>query len=178
MLSWFTQAWFLQGIWHPIQTPAHIIVIMGLAFLLGQQKQLKITLLLPIMVLLGFVLNHYSLLAWNTELILLILALICGLLLVLRLKLPLLLTLFLLISCGVILGLDSSPIMIPGLGLNSIYSWRLGALITMSLSIFGLAIVAYILNKFWNGIILRVAGSWIATSAIFVLTLMIAKNPL
>ena len=173
-MSWFTQTWFLQGIWHPLQTPSHLILILGLAFLLGQQKQLKNTLLLPFTVLAGFLLNHYSLLSWNTELILLILALICGLLLVLRLKLPTVVTVTLLIISGIILGLDSSPIMIPGLGANSIYSWRIGAAITLILGVFLLALPAYFLNHYWNGITLRVAGSWIATSAIFVLTLMLA----
>jgi hydrogenase/urease accessory protein HupE len=164
----------LQGIWHPLQTPSHLILILGLAFLLGQQKQLKSTLLLPFAVLAGFLLNHFALLSWNNELILLILALICGLLLVLRLKLPAVITLVLLTVSGVILGLDSSPIMIPGLGANSIYSWRTGAAITLVIGIALLALLAYFLNRFWNGIILRVAGSWIATSAIFVLTLMLA----
>ncbi len=180
ILSWFTQTWFLQGIWHPLQTPAHIILILGLAFLLAQQLTLKTALktilLLPFFVLAGFVLNHYALLQWNTELILLILALICALLVVLRLKLPYLIVLLLMVTCGVILGLDSSPVMIPGLGANSIFSWRLGAAITMTFSVVTLALFAMVLNRYWNGIILRVAGSWIATSAIFVLTLMISTG--
>ena len=110
----------------------------------------------------------------NTELILLILALICGLLLVLRLNLGYYFPLFLLMLCGVVLGIDSSPVMIPGLGSNSVYSWRLGVLVMMSLSSIVLTLIAYAIGRFWNGIILRVAGSWIATSAIFVLTLMLA----
>ncbi len=159
---------------HPLQTPAHLILILGLAFLLGQQKQIKNLLLLPFAVLAGFVFNHYSLLSWNTELILLVTALICGLLLVLRLNLPKPITIILLIFCGIILGLDSSPVMIPGLGTNSIISWRLGAAITINIAIVVLSLFAYFLNHYWNGIILRVAGSWIATSAIFVLTLLFA----
>jgi len=173
-VSWFTHTWFMQGIFHPLQTPSHIILILGLAFLLGQQGYLKTLFLTPFAITAGFALNHYTLLDWNTELILLSLALICGLLLVLRLKLPAFISFVLLIFCSVILGLDSSPIMIPGLGFNSIYSWRLGAAITLILGITVLSLPAYFLNHYWNGIILRVAGSWIATSAIFVLTLMLA----
>jgi len=159
---------------HPLQTPAHLILILGLAFFLGQQNKLKSLVLLPFAVLAGFVLNHYSLLSWNTELILLVLALICGLLLVLRLNLPKFITIILLVFCGIILGIDSSPVMIPGLGINSIISWRLGATVTINVGIMALSLFAYFLNRYWNGIILRVAGSWIATSAIFVLTLMLA----
>lgn len=173
-MSWFTPTWFLQGLSHPLQTPSHIILILGLAFLLGQQGRLKSLLFLPFAVITGFALNHYALLAWNTELILLVLALICGLLLVLRFTLPAIITLSLLAFCGIILGLDSSPVMIPGLGMNSIHSWRLGAAITLVLGVTVLSLPAYYLNHFWNGIILRVAGSWIATSALFVLTLMLA----
>ena len=174
MFSWFTQTWFQQGLLHSLQTPSHLLLILGLAFLLGQQGQLKITLLTISSVVAGFLLNHYSLISWNTELILLTLALICGLLLVLRLKLPLLIILNLLIFSGIVLGLDSSPIMIPGLGINSIFSWRIGAAITLILGIVVLTFPAYYLNRYWKGIILRVAGSWIATSSLFVLTLMIA----
>ena len=170
----------MQGIFHPLQTPSHIIVILGLAFLLGQQSTqkhlLKSILLVPFAILIGFALNHYALLDWNTELILLSLALICGLLLVLRLKLPIFIALVLLVSCSIILGLDSSPIMIPGLGSNSVYSWRIGAAITLLLGIVLPTLLAYFLNHYWNGIILRVAGSWIATSAIFVLTLILARQ--
>ena len=164
----------MQGIFHPLQTPSHLILILGLGLFLGQQKQLKSLLLLPFAVLAGFTLNYYSLLDWNTELILLILALICGLLLVLRLNLPAFVSIVLMVFCGIILGLDSSPVMIPGLGANSIISWRLGAAITINMGLAVLALLAYFLNCYWNGIILRVAGSWIATSAIFVLTLMLA----
>ena len=164
----------MQGIFHPLQTPSHIILMLGLTFLLGQQGHLKALFLTPFAIIAGFSLNHFALLDWNTELILLSLALICGLLLVLRLKLPAFISFALLIFCSVILGLDSSPIIIPGLGFNSIYSWRLGAAITLILGITVLSLPAYFLNHYWNGIILRVAGSWIATSAIFVLTLMLA----
>lgn len=132
-------------------------------------------LLLPFAVFIGFLSNHYSLFDWNTELILLVAALICGLLLVLKIRVPILLSLALLVCSGFILGLDSSPIKIPGLGLNSVNSWRLGATVTMSLGLFLVTSFAYLVNPFWKGIILRIAGSWIATSAIFVLTLIIAK---
>ncbi len=164
----------MQGILHPLQTPSHIILILGLAFLLGQQSQLKSLFITPFVIISGFALNHYTSLDWNTELILLILALICGLLLVLRLKLPAFIAVTLLVFSSLILGLDSSPIMIPGLGINSILSWWFGAAITLILGVTILTIPAYYLGRYWNGIILRVAGSWIATSAIFVLTLMLA----
>ena len=49
------------------------------------KKQLTNTLLLSLAMLIGFLLNHYELLNWNTELIHLLLALIHGLLLVLYL---------------------------------------------------------------------------------------------
>ena len=150
------------------------MLFLGLALLLGQQKQLKSLLFLPFAVLAGFLLNHYSLINWNTELILLALALICGLLLVLRLSLPAFIAIVLLIMCGIVLGLDSSPVMIPGLGINSIISWRLGAALSINIAIAVFSLFAYFLNHYWNGIILRVAGSWIATSAIFVLTLILA----
>lgn len=164
----------MQGIWHPLQTPSHLMLILGLGFLVGQQGHWKTSLLLPLSVLAGFALNHYTSINWNTELILLGLSLTCGLLLVLRLNLHFGAVLVLLFVCGVILGLDSSPIIIPGLGSNSINSWLLGAAVTLNFGLLLVSLFATFLDHYWNGIILRVAGSWIATSAIFVLTLMLA----
>lgn len=148
--------------------------MLGLALLIGQQHQLKNTAVLPLAVLIGLIFNHIALFSVDAELILLILALMFGLLLTLRLTLPSIIMLIFLMIGGVMLGLASSPIMIPGLGANSIYSWRIGAAITLILGIVLFALLANFLNRYWNGIILRIAGSWIATSAIFVLTLMLA----
>ena len=173
----FASTWFTQGLLHPLQTPSHVILILSIGLLIGQQDRLKINLLAFIFSLLsGFLLNQNISINWDFELILLVLALITGVLVISRLQLFSWLTLVLLFASGLSLGFNSMPIMIPGLGANSIYSWLIGAAFSIVSSTALTALLAFILNRYWNGIILRVLGSWIATSAIFVLTLMLAKH--
>jgi hypothetical protein len=81
------------------------------------------------------------------------------------------------IGCGMMLGIDSSPIVIPGLGADTFYNWLFGAAIGLFITVIVIAVISLLLRHLLQGIILRVLGSWIATSALFVLTLlMLVKN--
>lgn len=172
----FIQTWFTQGLFHPLQTPSHILLMISLGFLIGQNGGLiKPISALIISVVAGFILNNYISLRWDFELILLASALIISLFVVLKLKQIKPFVLVFTVASGVLLGFDSSPIVIPGLGSNSIYNWLLGAAISMVGVISIASIVALFLRDAWNGIVLRVIGSWIATSALFTLTLHFAK---
>ena len=66
--------------------------------------------------------------------------------------------------------------MIPGLGNEITYNWLAGALISMLLLFSVLNALSYVSRNLVNGVVLRVAGSWIATSALFVLTLLFVKQ--
>jgi len=183
----FAPGWFSQGVFHPLQTPSHILLLLGLGLLIGQQqRQVGSLLIFSFSVILGLVLNQTTSFDLNVsfsngfefsfELILLVLGLVISLLVIIKLPLPKLLMWLIAIVSGLALGFDSSPILIPGLGATSIYNWLAGAA-TSFIGVIALTImIAYILNKLWNGIVLRVLASWIATSAIFVLTFMLLKN--
>jgi len=173
----FAPSWFMQGVLHPLQTPSHIVLVLGLGLLLGQQRLLLSSLLLfGISLLTGLILNQTTKLDLNIELILLALGLLVSLLVIIKLPLPSLLILFLVIISGISLGLDSSPILIPGLGSTSIYNWLLGAICSFIASTLITTLIAYFINNYWQGIILRVLASWIATSTIFILTFMLVKQ--
>lgn len=184
----FSTSWFLKGLSHPAMTPAHIILLLGIGLLIGQQAisgKLKTHFILNFMlfslsIFIGFLLNHYLpgdvKKTLNTELILLATALTIGLLTLLKLNLPTLLLLALVISSGMVLGLDSTPIMIPGLRSVSINSWLMGALSGMFGITLLLAVISALLRNILNGMVLRVIASWIATSALFVLTLLLVKH--
>ena len=179
----FSITWFLKGLMHPATTPSHIILLLGLGLLLGQQGKTHLggkLLFFALSVMFGFMLSHFcadslrvNIAFVNNELILLTLALITGLLSALKLQLPAIMTPLLLLVSGTILGLDSQPHVIPGLQLN-IYAWASG----ITLAIWGivalLGLVSLLLKNILQGMILRVLGSWIAASAIFVLTLLLA----
>ncbi len=182
-MNLFTPTWFMEGLWHPPQTPSQLLVLLALAVFAGQQGRLfpgSLLLFFIASLIGGFVLNHFYTPNWNVELFLLVIALITSLLVVLRLELSpglskWVLLPFALIS-GVMLGLDSTPIMIPGLGNEITYNWLAGALTSMLLLFSVLNALSYVSRNLVNGVVLRVAGSWIATSALFVLTLLFVKQ--
>jgi len=179
----FAPGWFLQGLLHPLQTPAHILLILGLGLLVGQQqRQLGSLLIFSLSIILGLILNQnldqnlvFNDLNLNIELMLLALGLVTSLLVIIKIPLPSLLVWFFVLISGLVLGFDSSPMLIPGLGATSIYNWLAGAASSFIGIILITTIVAYFASKLWQGIILRVLASWIATSAIFVLTFILLK---
>lgn len=174
LLISFVSSWFIQGLLHPLQTPAHILLTLGLGLLIGQQRNVSINLpLFSIAVFIGLFLNYMTNININYELNLLILVLIIVLLVIVKLSLPSLVVWFAVIVSGIVLGLDSSPVLIPGLGSKSVYNWLAGAGVSFVGIIFLASFVAFILNKLWHGIVLRVLASWIATSTIFVITFIL-----
>ncbi|MCK5813341.1 MAG: hypothetical protein KAH03_03745 [Cocleimonas sp.] len=179
----FSLTWFLEGFLHPLETPSHLILLVALGVLLGQHASahfIRNILLFCVAVITGFTINNYFPLRWNNELILLFLALFVSLLTILRLNYRLLWVQFMIpllsIACGFMLGLDSSPIVIPGLGADTFYNWLLGATIGIYSAVILIAVISLLLRDLFQGIILRVLGSWISTSSLFVLTLLMVKG--
>ena len=175
----FSPTWFLEGFWHLLQTPSQLIMLIALAFLLGQQGKPFITrnlLIFFVSVGIGFVANTFYTASWNNESLLLILALFFGLLIALLWKLPAYILLLFSFFSGVLLGFDSSPLVIPGFGNSVAYNWFLGVATSIALIMITVSSLALAIRKLINGVILRVIGSWIATSALFVLTLLMVKH--
>ncbi len=176
----FAPSWFMQGMLHPLQTPSHILLVLSLGLLIGQQLSQKRFLLSSVIlfsfsVLVGLILNRIIRLDFDIELILLGLGLLISLLVIIKLPLPSLLIAFLVIISGIGLGLNSSPIVIPGLGSTSVYNWQIGAACSFIAGVLPAALIACFINNYWQGIILRVLASWIATSAIFVLAFILIQ---
>ncbi len=179
----FSSSWFIKGLSHPAMTPSHIILILALGLLLGQQAKSGLPgrlVSLLVSLVIGLLFNQYlgdsvkNL--FNTELILLLLALTIGLLTLLKLTLNNALLIPVALFAGIMLGLDSTPAMIPGLRSVSINSWLFGAGIGVFTLITIISLISLALHNVLKGLILRILASWIATSAIFVLTLMLAKH--
>ena len=178
-MNMFSLTWFTEGFWHPLQTPSHLILLVALAVLIGQHNLpaiLKNTLIFVGLLCLGFILNQFYEPKWNVELLLLITALNISLLVTLRMHLLGIILLILSMISAVALGLDSKPIMIPGFGSSVMVNWFAGALVSMTLLLLLVSTLSYLLRNVINGVVLRVIGSWIATSALFVLTLMLVKH--
>ncbi|RTZ62651.1 MAG: hypothetical protein DSZ29_07985 [Aquificaceae bacterium] len=179
----FSTTWFFDGFTHPLETPAHLILLIGLAILLGQQGGaylIRNIVIFSVAVIAGFVINNYASPDMNNELILLVLALLVSLLVILRLDyraswVQFIVVLLSLIS-GIVLGLDSSPIMIPGLAVSTFYNWLFGTSVAITLTVSIIALISFLLRNLLQGVVLRVIGSWIATSALFVLTLLLGTG--
>lgn len=178
-MNFFSTTWFMEGFWHPPQTPSQVMLVIALAVLLGQQTwttSLKTITLFIFSLAVGFVINHFYTPNWSVELLLLSIALAISLLVTLKLTIAKPLLFVLLIISGVIIGLDSRPIMIPGFGNSIVINWLLGATSSITVLFVLLNLISYMLRNLINGVVLRVIGSWIATSALFVLVLMFAKH--
>jgi len=102
----FIQTWFTQGALHPLLTASHVLLLVSIAVLIGQQGlKLWQLLLSAIAILAGFYINQTMILKFiagsNIELILAGLALTISLLVILKLRLPRLLIALLVFSITV-----------------------------------------------------------------------------
>ncbi len=172
----FAPTWFTLGLLHPLQTPAHLLLVLAVGLLIAQHKLMLVNLLVfSLAVLAGLILNQFVHLQWNFELILLSIALGISLFVIMQFSLHRLMLLSFMLISGIGLGLNSTPILIPGLGSTSINNWLAGAAVSFITIPSVIALIAVPLHRYWHGIVLRVLGSWIATSVIFVLTFMLFK---
>ena len=171
----FITMWFTQGFYHPLQTPQQLLLIISLGLLVSQQGKVQQGLFsFMLSILCGFILNRTLSIELNTELMLLGVALSTSLLCLIKLPFNSILLIVIILSCGLLMGYDSNPIRIPGLGDKIMLHWFLGAGLSMILSFIVVMIISLIVKPFWDGLTIRIFSSWLATSALIVLTLKIA----
>ena len=172
-------SFFLQGLTQPLLVPAHILALIGLGLLLGQQgiRPLRYGVMaFFIGISSGIVLTRFALPAWPWETALLAGAGLAGMLLAIRL--PLLLSVCVVFAAvmGGLLGLDSTPSLIPGLKAFKIYVMMAGTVTSATFIVLLSAAIAVSLRTRWEGIVLRVLGSWVVASALMVLALLFAQH--
>ncbi len=159
---------FYGGVLHPMLVPAHLVVLLALGLLLGSQAERAAKPAVGLF-LLGLVLG----LAWlvaregvSAAPVLMAAAAVLGVLVAVRLQLPGLLLALVALAVGLSLSLDSDPgvadsserwLALAGTGLGA-------ALVTAA----GLFIAEIGSRRAWQGIAVRVLGSWIAASAVMV----------
>lgn len=167
----------LQEILDALTLPSHLLVMIGLGLLLGQQgwqcaKTGVAACLVGILV--GLLLMRLGWSIEKIEWVLLGLTLVMGVLLAWKPVLPVWGVGLLAVGSGVLLGLDSVPSLIPGIQASTIYTILAGTAVAATLAVVVLTSLALVLRNWLNGMILRVLGSWVAASAIMVLTLQLA----
>ncbi|HMT93215.1 HupE/UreJ family protein [uncultured Thiothrix sp.] len=167
---------FWQGCLHPLLVPAHLLVLLALGLLLGQQTPSTIRTSLVVYVAgLGSALFLTRVLPRmeQSELSLLILALSLGLLVILKLRINLALIVTLSISASLLIGLDSRVSALPGLDASKIYLQLLGIAFSASLLLSLLALISFYLNKLLAGIAVRIIGAWVTAGSLMVLALLL-----
>ena len=166
---------FSGGLLHPLLVSAHLLALAALGLLVGQQaprQRYSLIAIFAASLLTGVAAIASALAAENPDLIILAAAAILGLLVAVARPVPLIGAVPIVFMLGVALELDSVPQEI---------STRATLLTLAGTTITALAIPALLaaltsyLRRDWQGLGVRVVGSWIAASAILVLALRLAK---
>ena len=162
---------FLSGLLHPIFVPEHLICLLALGLLLGQQepnRNFTALLIYPVMTIIGLMATE---LQFNVRLetIILLSALLIGALVVLLPRLPTYLCALAAGLTALIIGLDSAQQMLLGMA----------RIMTIAGTAVGMVLVPLVAMEFadcfrrkpWQRTSIRILGSWITASAFLVLAL-------
>ncbi|PWQ94413.1 hypothetical protein [Leucothrix pacifica] len=169
---------FAKGLMHPIVVPTQLISVFALGLLLGQQGWKHIRIVLPVFLVgigAALIMTRYQSVSWNPEMILLPVAAVTGLLLTLKSQWHMALTLLTALVVALVIGMDSSVPMIPGLQTRKIYAHLAGTGISIFSLLVFITLISHALRNLVSGIILRVLGAWSAAGAVLVLTLLLAN---
>lgn len=166
---------FYNGMLHPLVVPAHLLALLGVGLLIGRQPPAALQpaalsfLAATTLGLLGAGLGW----SMDAETLLLAGAAICGLLLAWSSPLPAWVGSVSGIALGLAIGTDS------GQGISE--TQAVAAALTGTgvsvylLFLYALATADTLRKRHWQQVAVRVAGSWIAASAILVLALTVIK---
>jgi hydrogenase/urease accessory protein HupE len=167
---------FYGGLLHPLTVPEHLIVLVTLGLLIGQQGAgpTRRGLVAFASGLLAGILLNDPIAGWvGLATPLLAAGLVLGLLSAMAFDLPAPLVVALAAAAGGLLGLDSAHDM---LGTPSGMTLLLGSATSAALLVLYLAAITVCLQRHWQKIGVRIVGSWMATSALLVLVLRVAGS--
>ena len=164
---------FLAGLLHPLLLPAHGLALIGLAALAGSAKWRSWSIAtFALGIVGGLVAVARGIGETPANDVLLAAAAICGLATAALPHVPAWIAVLSALVVGAAIGLDSPPevislrdavLMLAGVGCGGIVAFGL------------LATIAGAAAQLWQGVPLRVAGSWIAAIAVLVLALRLAS---
>lgn len=166
----------IGGLLHPLALPAHILALLALGLLIGQQRGR----LVPLAAFFAGLLAGLSALAFavattSAANVLLAATAVSGLLVALARPLPVLISGPLAAIAGVALGLDSPP---TAIAIAAAVTMLIGTGIAAALAVAIVVAGTSYLTRAWQQIGVRILGSWIAASAILVLALRFVRGQL
>jgi urease accessory protein len=161
----------IGGLAHPVSTPAHVVALTGLGLIAGRNVlPAGIAIVAAFALGLAAGLGAIALGVGETPASdgLLASATLCGLIAASHARVPVALTVPIALISGIALGLDSPPETIL---LQAAVAMLIGTACGAIGALAAIAFVAFVMARWRQGIVLRVAGSWIAAIAILVLAL-------
>jgi urease accessory protein len=166
----------IGGLLHPLAVPAHVLALLAIGLLIGQQRGR----LAPLAVFFAGLVAGLAALAFavattSAANVLLAAAAVIGLLVAVARPLPLLVSGPFAAIVGVALGLDSPPTTI---AIAAAVAMLIGTGIGAGLAVAIVAAGTSYLTRAWQQIGVRILGSWIAASAILVLALRFVRGQL
>ena len=166
----------IGGLLHPLAAPAHVLALLAIGLLIGQQRSR----LLPLAAFLtglaaGLSALVFAVATTSAANVLLGAAALSGLLVVLARPLPAFVSAPLAAIVGIALGLDSPP---AAISIAVAIAMLIGTGISASLAVAVVAVGTSYLARTWQQIGVRILGSWIAASAILVLALRFVRGQL
>lgn len=166
---------FFNGALHPLFIPAQLLVIIAFALFTGQQGvRENLTGLLSFVTgcVAGLLASQWQP-AMDMQSLLLVAAAMLGLLVAANIKQRGMAYWLIAVLCGLFIGLDSSQ---PEMTGKDLWFALLGTLAGVYLLLlYPMALAEYLRKHAWQQIIVRVAGSWVAASALLVFSLQLLQ---
>ena len=164
-------AGIVGGLVHPVSTPAHVVALTGLGLIAGRDFLPAGAAIIGAFAL-GLAVGLGAI-AWGVgetpaSDVLLASATLCGLIAASYVTVPVSLAVPIALVSGIALGLDSPP---ESILLGEAVAMLIGTACGGIGALATIAFAASTMARLWHGILLRVAGSWIAATAILVLAL-------
>jgi urease accessory protein len=164
----------IGGLLHPFAVPVHVLALVAIGLLIGRQSER----LIPLAAFVAGLASGLGALALafattSAANILLAATILSALLVALAYQVPALVSVPLVATAGIALGLDSPP---EAISIAAAVAMLIGTGIGASLAIAIVAVGTGRLCRPWQQIGVRILGSWIAASAILVLALRFVRG--
>jgi hydrogenase/urease accessory protein HupE len=164
---------FIAGLMHPLSITAHVVALVGLGLMVGQQSRRRATLLaFAIGLVTGLAALAAAVGETRAPVVLLSGAALAGLAAASGWPVPGILGAPLALTIGTALGLDSPP---RAASISAANAALVGTALAAFAAVALIAAIAARLRQGWPRVGVRVLGSWIAASAILVVTLALVR---
>jgi len=168
---------FYNGLLHPVFVPAHLLLLIAVGLLLGQQEPKPIETVLGIFafaILAGLTGAWFSI-STEMEAFILVLATATGLLIAINPGIKLLWCIAIAVLAGFFLGIDSAQETLSGK--EKLVSLFGSGVAIYFLLLYPMVLAEYFKKNTWQRTGIRIVGSWVAASSLLVLALSFSKVP-